>query len=81
MKRMLGYVLLFLFAIGATALFYAMIMWMLDKGSEVFGRQSYIGNILEKSGFCLSHLGFGVLIFPILVIVVFWILRKWFGAS
>ncbi|MBA1331624.1 hypothetical protein QQ73_10935, partial [Candidatus Endoriftia persephone str. Guaymas] len=57
MKKMLTNILLFLAAIGVTALFYALTMWLLDKGSEVFGRQSVIGDLFEKSGFWLSHLG------------------------
>ncbi len=81
MKKMLTNVLLFLAAIGVTALFYALIMWLLDKGSEVFGRQSVIGDLFEKSGFWLSYFGFGLIIFPVLVIVVFWMFRKWIGGS
>ena len=81
MKKMLTNILLFLTAIGATALFYALTMWLLDKGSEVFGRQSVIGDLFEKTGFWLSHLGFGLIIFPVLVIVVFWMFRKWIGGN
>lgn len=81
MKKMMMNVLLLLAAIGVTALFYTLVMWLLDKGSEVFGRQSVIGDFFEKAGFWLSHFGFGLIIFPILVIVAFLVLRKWFGGS
>lgn len=81
MKNMTVNVLLLLASIGVTALYYTLVMWLLDKGSEVFGRQSVIGDLFEKVGFWLSHFGLGLIIFPILVIVAYMVLRKWFGGS
>lgn len=79
MKNMLANFLLFLASIVSTALIYAFVMWSLDKGSEIFGRQSAIGDFFEKSGFWLSHFGFGLIIFPVLVILVYLLLRRLFS--
>jgi len=76
---MIKNLVLLLAAIGVVTLFYALVLWLLDKGSEIFGHQSFIGVFFEKTGFWLSHFGFGPIIFPIFVILAFLVLRKWFG--
>ena len=79
MKRVMTNIVLFIASVGITYLAYAGIMWVLDKGSQTLGRGSPIGNIFEKLLFWLSHLGFGLIIFPILALLIFFVLRKYWN--
>ena len=79
MKRVMKNLILFLASVGITYLVYAVMMWLLDKGSQFLGRESALGNIFEKLLFWLSHLGLGLIIFPILVVLMFFLLKKIWG--
>ena len=81
MKKLMKNLLLFISAIGITYIGYAGIMLLLDKGSQALGRESAFGNTLEKLLFWLSHLGFGLILFPLLTLLVFFLLYKQFGRS
>lgn len=79
MKKLMKSLFLLIAAIGITYFVYAGIMWALDKGSQALGRSSAVGNVLEKLLFWLSHLGFGLIIFPLLASLVFFFLYKHFA--
>lgn len=81
MKRVFGTFILISLSVGITYLLYSGVMWVLDKGSEILGRESVVGNYFEKALFWLSHLGFGIIIFPSLVVLVFFIFQKLLGSK
>lgn len=81
MKKVFGTLILISLSVGITYLLYSGVMWLLDKGSEILGRESVVGNFFEKALFWLSHLGFGLIIFPALVAFVFFVLRKLLGSK
>jgi hypothetical protein len=81
MKKVFGILILISLSVGTTYLLYSGVMWLLDKGSEILGRENVVGNFFEKALFWLSHLGFGLIIFLALVVLVFFILQKLLGSK
>jgi len=76
MKRLLQYFLLLIASVGITYLAYAIMMWGFHKASEFFGVSSTSGKFFGHLYVSLSHLGFGLVIFPVLVVIVFFLLKK-----
>ena len=79
MKKILGILIVLSLSIGITYLLYVAVMWLLDKSSEILGRESALGDFSEKALFWLSHLGFGFVIFPTIVGLVYFILQRLWG--
>jgi len=55
---------------------YSLVLYTLDALSGYFGRSSGVGGIFEALLFWLSYFGFGLILFPILVVITFYYLNK-----
>jgi len=62
---------LFIASLFISSFIYAVLLWGLDKLSESLQRP----NILETVLFWLSHLGFGFVLYPLLIFVMFYFLK------
>jgi hypothetical protein len=63
-------------SIVLVAVFYGLVLIILDQIARKFSSSSYVGDVAEKALLWLGHFGFGFIIYPVLVAVVFIWLRK-----
>jgi hypothetical protein len=68
-----------LIAFLSASLVYVVVQWILGWTSELLGFNHPIGEFLGILLVAISPLGFGLLLFPVLVIVLYWQLPKLFN--
>ncbi len=65
-----------LISVVSSVILYSLLLGVINLISQQFDRNSLIGNSLETILFFMSHLGFGIILLPVLMIFLYIILRK-----
>ena len=77
MKSFILHFILALASILVVLFAYLILVWGLEAGSSYFGANSTIGRVTEPSLFWLSHFGFAPIMLPVLMIIVYYVLKKY----
>ena len=76
MSKLMNKPVLIIISVIISTITYSLVLWTIDTLSQYVGMQSLFGRILEASLFWLSHFGFGLVLFPALIIMVFYLLNR-----
>jgi hypothetical protein len=68
--------ILFIFISIGVLLIYSLIIIGLIKLSQLFEQDSLIGNIFSETALWGGQFGFGIIIYPLLVIIIFLVIIK-----